>query len=69
MPDEKWSKSGALLFRDSYGKPPLLFWGDTSITIAVGNYEATKYTNIGILISPRSDYFDCDLVESGPPPL
>lgn len=38
-----WSKSGALLLRDEDNAPPLLFWGDSSITLAVGDMSALHY--------------------------
>ena len=64
----QWSKSGAILFRDDIGAPPLLFWGDLAITAAIGDFQGLHYSNIKKIIEPRKGYFDSLLVESGPPP-
>eukprot|EP01103_Thecamoeba_quadrilineata_P010783 TRINITY_DN2421_c0_g1_i2.p1 TRINITY_DN2421_c0_g1~~TRINITY_DN2421_c0_g1_i2.p1 ORF type:complete len:334 (-),score=42.42 TRINITY_DN2421_c0_g1_i2:204-1103(-) len=67
FPHLNWSKSGALLIREEL--PHYLFWGDSSICIA-NTTNLINYTNTGeCLLTPRQNYFDSTLVESGPPPL
>ena len=61
------TKSAALLLRDS--PPHYLFWGDHDIRVTT-SADPTVWTDTGsILLSPRTDKFDSQLVESGPPPL
>lgn len=69
QPEIQWSKSGAVVFRDEEKIPPFLLWGDSNISLAIGNNEGTQYYSLKTLIQPRSDHFDSKLVESGPPPL
>ncbi len=68
FPEEKWSKSGALLVQPQSGLH-YLFWGDTDIAIATTT-DLIHYVNTGKLLIPRrADAFDSELVESGPEPL
>lgn len=61
------SKSGALLLREQ--PPHYLLWGDSSIRIARSD-NPLVWPDIGtVLIAPRPDSFDSQLVEAGPPPL
>jgi predicted GH43/DUF377 family glycosyl hydrolase len=70
----QFSKSGALLVRP----PPLpsyLIFGDCSIynglQVAVASPNFLNYTTLNefLLFRTRSDKFDSELVESGPPPM
>eukprot|EP00357_Protocruzia_adherens_P028639 CAMPEP_0114986080 /NCGR_PEP_ID=MMETSP0216-20121206/8234_1 /TAXON_ID=223996 /ORGANISM="Protocruzia adherens, Strain Boccale" /LENGTH=362 /DNA_ID=CAMNT_0002348489 /DNA_START=126 /DNA_END=1214 /DNA_ORIENTATION=+ len=70
FPEEKWSKSGALLLRDDVpGSPHYLYWGDSDITVAAASEDLTSFHNLHTFISVRENHFDSSLVESGPPPL
>ena len=67
FPGIEGSKSAALLIRDT--PPHYLLWGDTNIQIA-NSTNLTSWPDAGsILLTPRSDNFDSELVESGPNPL
>jgi predicted GH43/DUF377 family glycosyl hydrolase len=67
FPDVQNTKSGALLLRDS--GPHYLLWGDHDIRIT-SSENPLVWPEVGdVLISPRADHFDSQLVESGPPPL
>ena len=68
FPDKQGSKSGALLLRDS--GPDFLFWGDKAIRVC-NSTNPTKWPADGgvVFLETRADYFDSQLVESGPPPL
>jgi len=73
FPNATWSKSGALLLRDTFGGPHYLFWGD-STPQSVGIQWATtddliNFKNRGPWIQVRSDKWDSLLVEAGPMPL
>jgi predicted GH43/DUF377 family glycosyl hydrolase len=72
------SKSAALLLdesatslQDGAKDEPLhhLFWGDSEIRVATSS-DPTVWPDPGsVLLSPRPDSFDSQLVEAGPPPL
>lgn len=67
FPSYQNSKSGALLIHSSTEN--YLFWGDSSIRVAVSE-SPSSWTDIGdIFLETRSDNFDSKLVESGPPPI
>eukprot|EP01012_Entosiphon_sulcatum_P036209 TRINITY_DN460_c0_g1_i1.p1 TRINITY_DN460_c0_g1~~TRINITY_DN460_c0_g1_i1.p1 ORF type:complete len:339 (-),score=54.16 TRINITY_DN460_c0_g1_i1:21-1037(-) len=67
FPSIQGSKSGALLIRDQ--PPHYLFWGDSSIRVTKSN-NLTSWPDPGeVILAPRQDSFDSQLVESGPPPL
>jgi len=67
FPKIQGSKSGALLLRDT--PPHYLLWGDTDIRITKSNNPLSWPDPGQILLSPRKNMFDSQLVESGPPPL
>jgi len=73
FPDEKWSKSGAMLIRDGFTGPHYLFYGDCSIypglQIATSNDLFNWTIQPNLLIEKRSDHFDSEIVEAGPMPL
>ena len=76
FPNIPWSKSGAVLFADSTTafNQHYLFWGDSStmgggIHIAVSNDTIFWQNTDQYLLQVRSDSFDSNLVEAGPPPL
>ena len=60
------SKSGAALLRKD--GTSYLYWGDTNITIAKSN-NGINWTDISTFITTRSNNFDSNLVEAGPPPV
>jgi len=73
FPEEKWSKSGALLIRDGFPGPHYLIWGDSSLHPGIQlatTYNLLNFTNQpGLFIQTRNDSFDSLLVEAGPMPL
>jgi len=73
FPQERWSKSGALLIRDGFPGPHYLIFGDSSLYpgLQIANSTDLLHWNLqpGLLIEKRSDKFDSTLVEAGPMPL
>lgn len=67
FPERDWSKSGALLIYNATMK--YLFFGDKNITIATTTDMKTYVDTKINLITPRENYFDSELVESGPEPI
>lgn len=66
FPSIDWSKSGALLpSQNLKQRPHYLFWGDSDISIAESQ-NLLNYTSKGFLIKKRAEYFDSELIESGP---
>lgn len=69
--NDKWSKSGAVIFADKNDEYNYLYWGDKDITCwktkDLKNKE--KYEDCGVLLKTRSDNLDSELVESGPAPI
>jgi predicted GH43/DUF377 family glycosyl hydrolase len=75
----QWTKSGALLIRDSDPEypvegPHLLFWGDSSfvpgLQYATSPDLLTWQNQPGVWLPLRNDsYFDSALVEAGPYPM
>jgi len=67
FPQSQNTKSAALLLRDT--PPHYLLWGDHDIRIAKSD-DPTVWPDQGeIFLQVRSDNFDSQLVESGPPPM
>lgn len=67
LPDIRWSKSAAIIFRDHL--PHYLLWGDESICLAY-TWDLVHYTPTNsCILTTRHDHFDSELVESGPEPL
>ena len=67
FPEVLGSKSAALLIRQT--GPHFLLWGDTVIRIT-NSTDPAVWPDIGeVLLAPRPNSFDSQLVESGPPPL
>lgn len=67
FPGYENSKSAALLLREKGNH--FLYWGDHDIRVTEST-DLTHWADIGdIILSPREDYFDSQLVESGPPPM
>lgn len=67
FPELEGTKSAALLIRNE--PPHYLFWGDHDIRVTKSDDVAVWADPGSILLSPRTDNFDSQLVESGPPPL
>jgi predicted GH43/DUF377 family glycosyl hydrolase len=71
FPQMNWSKSGAMLIRDS--PPHYLFFGDSTLVpglqIAISDDLFHWKLLPGLFIEVRNDSFDSILVESGPMPL
>jgi len=71
-PHREGSKSGAIVVDPTGNGTSYLYWGDSSIRVAVsvpgqglGEWEFKDR----VLLQPRKSGFDSQLVESGPPPL
>jgi predicted GH43/DUF377 family glycosyl hydrolase len=62
-----WSKSGSLLIHNATHR--YLFFGDLNIGIAKTTDLLSYTPTDDLLITPRSDHFDSELVECGPEPL
>lgn len=66
FPSIDWSKSGALLpSSDLKKRPHYLYWGDSDISLAE-SVNLINYTNKNVFIKKRPDFFDSELIESGP---
>ena len=66
---KEWSKSGAIFPKKIGGKYRMLF-GEHNIWLAESDDGFKWNTLDGVYLSPRSEeFFDCTLVEMGPPPL
>jgi predicted GH43/DUF377 family glycosyl hydrolase len=69
-----WSKSGALLLRNSPAEPSFLIFGDSSLLPGIQLAKTTDLLTYDIIsnfifLGTRAQRFDSALVESGPPPL
>uniref|UniRef100_A0A6B2L8N7 Glycosyl hydrolase family 32 N-terminal domain-containing protein n=1 Tax=Arcella intermedia TaxID=1963864 RepID=A0A6B2L8N7_9EUKA len=73
FPQEKNSKSGAMLIRDGFPGPHYLFFGDSSLYPGLQTATSTDLLHWDIqpqlLLQTRKNYFDSALVEAGPMPL
>jgi predicted GH43/DUF377 family glycosyl hydrolase len=69
FPNLGWTKSGALLLREEEGQQHYLYFGDSNISIAVSTDLDEYIVKKKDWITPRKDYFDSQLVESGPAPF
>jgi len=72
FPNGGWSKSGAMLIRDT--PPHYLIYGDTSdniqgLQVATSDNLLNWTMKDGTILDKRKDKFDSDLVEAGPMPL
>jgi predicted GH43/DUF377 family glycosyl hydrolase len=68
FPSRGFTKSGALLIRPQ-GPPHYLYWGDSSIHLAV-TQDLVVFTTVNeSFIAPRADHFDSGLCEAGPLPM
>ena len=68
FPARSGTKSGALLIRPQ-GPPHFLYWGDSSIHLAVTTDLVTFSEVNESFIAPRADHFDSGLCEAGPLPM
>lgn len=69
FPSQPGSKSGALILAKKHSGDNFLLWGDHDIRIA-RSANLLSWPDIGeTLLQVRTDSFDSQLVESGPPPL
>jgi predicted GH43/DUF377 family glycosyl hydrolase len=67
FPSLQNTKSAALLLRDDGNH--YLFWGDHDIRVTTSTDPTVWESTGSIILSPRTDHFDSQLVESGPPPM
>lgn len=57
------------MFRDEENKKPFLVWGSKNIYYAEGNEYGLRFETKSVLLYPRYDKYDYNLVEMGAPPI
>ncbi len=68
FPEKRWSKSGAILATKINGRY-IMYFGDSNLWIAYSDDLIHWRAESVPVMRPRPGFFDCKLVEPGPPPM